>query len=289
MKKRILILLAILSLLVFVGCKGKQIADTEGSLSESGISDISSFEDSSDVSGGAEQTDSTDSSTTSASETVGADTASSTAATTPPAASSKQPSTSSTSNPAPANITPTGVSLNQNAVTLDIGGTATLTATVSPGNAANKSVTWKSDNEGVATVDGGKITAKAAGNATITVRTSNNMTATCTVKVNAPAAKSAYEKPYDLETILKDAKKYGEGIGLAWDESLSTENCPWEAAINMGAFTTESSLVQVIHSRIDRVKKIAVQNGGVWAENPTFKLFLKPIGNNDYDMYFLMG
>ncbi|HJI84161.1 MAG TPA: leucine-rich repeat protein [Oscillospiraceae bacterium] len=82
---------------------------------------------------------------------------------------------------------PTSVSLNKTALTLDVGKSYTLTKTVSPSNAVT-SYTWRSSNTSVATVDkNGKVTAKASGTATITVKTSNGKTATCKVTVNLPA------------------------------------------------------------------------------------------------------
>ena len=85
-------------------------------------------------------------------------------------------------------VVPTSVALNKTTLTLDTGKTSTLKATVYPSNAANKKCTWRSSNTSVATVDGnGKVTAKKAGTATITVKTSNGKTATCKVTVNLPA------------------------------------------------------------------------------------------------------
>ena len=86
-------------------------------------------------------------------------------------------------------VVPTSVALNKTTLTLDIGKTSNLRATVYPSNASNKKCTWSSSNTSVATVDGnGKVTAKASGTATITVKTSNGKTATCkvTVKSNLP-------------------------------------------------------------------------------------------------------
>ena len=81
---------------------------------------------------------------------------------------------------------PTSVSLNKTALTLDVGKSYTLTKTVSPSNAVT-SYTWRSSNTSVATVDdNGKVTAKASGTATITVKTSNGKTAICKVTVNLP-------------------------------------------------------------------------------------------------------
>ncbi len=82
---------------------------------------------------------------------------------------------------------PTSVSLNKTSLTLDVGKSYTLTKTVSPPNAVTSYI-WSSSNTSVATVDkNGKVTAKKAGTATITVKTSNGKTANCKVTVNLPA------------------------------------------------------------------------------------------------------
>ena len=81
-------------------------------------------------------------------------------------------------------VSVTDVSLDKDTLSLYTGGSETLTATVEPDNATNKNVTWSSDKPEVATVENGKVTAKAAGTATITVTTEDGeKTATCTVTV----------------------------------------------------------------------------------------------------------
>ena len=75
-----------------------------------------------------------------------------------------------------------GVSVSQSSLTLEPGGTANLTATVSPSNATDKTVTWSSSNQSVATVSGGTVTAVGEGTATITAAASGK-TASCTVTV----------------------------------------------------------------------------------------------------------
>jgi uncharacterized protein YjdB len=77
-----------------------------------------------------------------------------------------------------------GVSLNKTSATLYIGSTETLTATVSPNNAANKTISWTSDNPAVADVVNGTVTAKSAGTAKITVTAADGgKTAECRVTV----------------------------------------------------------------------------------------------------------
>ena len=93
-----------------------------------------------------------------------------------------------TTSPYP-DINVTGVTLNKNNDSIEIGGTTTLTATVSPNNATNKAVTWTSSNTSVATVNNGTVTGVAAGNSTITVRTvDGGYTATCAITVTQPVA-----------------------------------------------------------------------------------------------------
>ncbi len=86
----------------------------------------------------------------------------------------------------PKTVNPTSVKLSKTSVTLNKGKTTTLKATVNPSNATNKKVTWKTSNSKVATVSNGKITAKAAGTATITAQTANGKKATCKVTVKNP-------------------------------------------------------------------------------------------------------
>ena len=84
----------------------------------------------------------------------------------------------------------TGVTLSQSSITLtNAGETATLTATVAPGNVTDGSVTWTSSDETFATVSSeGVVTAVANGTATITATTNDgtNLTASCTVTVAIP-------------------------------------------------------------------------------------------------------
>ncbi|SHH10016.1 Ig-like domain-containing protein [Flagellimonas flava] len=73
--------------------------------------------------------------------------------------------------PLTSNIAVTGVSLSLNNVTLTTGEGVTLSATITPNNATNQSLTWSSDNVSVATVNNGMVSTSSAGFATITVTT----------------------------------------------------------------------------------------------------------------------
>ena len=107
----------------------------------------------------------------------------------------------------------TGVKLNKSSKSLTIGDTFTLTATVKPDNATDKSVTWSSSNTSVATVDeNGVVTAVSEGTATITATASNGVEASCTVTVKQKG-----------DSILKKIFKFIFNVILA----------PFRAIINL--------------------------------------------------------
>ena len=81
-------------------------------------------------------------------------------------------------------IAVSSVTLNKSEAALTVGGTETLTTTVAPENATDKTVTWTSSAPEVASVANGVVTAVAAGTATITA-TAGGQSATCTVTVTA--------------------------------------------------------------------------------------------------------
>ncbi|MBQ2307116.1 MAG: Ig domain-containing protein, partial [Clostridia bacterium] len=111
----------------------------------------------------------------------------------------------------------TGVTLDRSELTLSVGKTGVLKATVTPSNAANKTVVWSSSSETVATVSAdGVVTAVAEGSATITATTADGgFTATCAVTVTGIEGTA-----YKLADSLADGKEYlivsaADGSGYA--------------------------------------------------------------------------
>lgn len=88
----------------------------------------------------------------------------------------------------------TKVELNKTSLTLDVNESETLTATITPSNATDKSVTWESSDTNIATVENGKVTAVGAGNTTIKA-TVDGKSATCTVTVTAPSEPEPEPEP----------------------------------------------------------------------------------------------
>ncbi len=104
------------------------------------------------------------------------------------------------------NIEVTSISLEKESVTLHPGGEVVLIADIQPYYGADRTVTWKSDNEEVATVENGKVTAVGYGNAAITVTASNGMTATCDIWVVSRADASGDKTALSAKLAELDGK-----------------------------------------------------------------------------------
>ncbi len=121
-------------------------------------------------------------------------------------------------------VKPTGITLSKTSLTLSAGGSDSLTATVLPANATNKTVTWSTDNESVATVSDGTVTAVGEGTATITATTVNGKTATATVTVQGktyPTISNGiyFEKPStwgNSVNVYMFDKSTDSTVGAAW-------------------------------------------------------------------------
>lgn len=76
----------------------------------------------------------------------------------------------------------TSLSISVSKANMEIGETLTIIPTILPVNATNRNVIWKSDNESIASVDNGVVTALKSGKATISA-TLEKFTVTCDITV----------------------------------------------------------------------------------------------------------
>ena len=162
----------------------------------------------------------------------------------------------------------TGVTLDQSEAEIAVGGTVTLTPTVSPSNATTKTVTWESSDDAVATVDGGVVTGVAEGTATITVKTTDgNKTATCEVTVTAAPAASNWQvtDPTDLVT--------GDVVVL----TMLKNNVYYAAPNNGGTSAPSATVVAVANSKLSNVPAETLQWTVTVVEDGVYQF---SVGNN---------
>ncbi len=126
----------------------------------------------------------------------------------------------------------TNITLDKTELSLSIGDSETLTATIEPNNATNKTVTWSSNNEAVATVDNGKVTAVKEGTATITVtaQDGSGVSISCSVTVTHSM----------VHTPKKDATCTADGNEEYWTCEICGKYFSDEAG------TTEISLAETV-------------------------------------------
>lgn len=155
-------------------------------------------------------------------------------------------------------VSVTGITLSSTAISLNVGGSQTLTATVAPTNATNKSVTWSSNNTAVATVSNGVVTGNSVGTATITATTvDGGKTATCTVTVtNGTVGDGSSQNPYSVaqaianqNNTLKTVKGYIVGQPTATTTVL-TSGFPSDYAVALADNATETDTNKMIYVQI---------------------------------------
>ncbi|MBO4263903.1 MAG: Ig-like domain-containing protein [Bacteroidales bacterium] len=142
----------------------------------------------------------------------------------------------------PSFIEVTEVKLNETTLTLEAGQKATLTATVSPADASDPTVSWSSSDETVATVADGVVLAVAAGTATITAK-AGEQEATCEVTVTAkpepePTPGTIFFEDFeDISTLGEWSVFDADGDGNAW---LYDNEGSWFAHSGTGVLTSAS-------------------------------------------------
>ncbi len=168
----------------------------------------------------------------------------------------------------------TGVALSQASLTLTEGDTQTLSATVQPSNADNKSVSWSSSNASVASVQDGLVTAHQAGSATITVKTADGgKTATCSVTVTAKVVAVAGVSLDKTSLELTE----GEEVTLkatVTPDNASNKNVTWTSS-NPEVATVENGKVTAVKAGTTTITVTTV-DGAKTAKCEVTVLYGKP-------------
>ncbi|MGD8192156.1 beta strand repeat-containing protein [Brevibacillus ginsengisoli] len=169
-------------------------------------------------------------------------------------------------------VSVTGVSLDQNHLTLQVGTSSTeIHATITPANATNQQVRWSSSDTGVATVDqNGVISALAAGETTISVSTiDGNYSASCSVKVGE-------EKQFELKASeqhvrLKPNKSMKFDVYAVYPDGKEVDI----TSDKNTTYSSSSSVVTVKPGTIKAGKKEGVATVTVSFEGKTTEIAVK--------------
>jgi len=141
----------------------------------------------------------------------------------------------------------TGVSL-KTSTSLVVGGTETLSPSITPSDATNKNVTWVSSAPAVATVSSaGTVTALAVGTATITATAVSDSTkkATCTVTVRANAV-PVESISLNKVTLPLDAGNQETLIAKIEPSDATNQNVRWDSSALGVAFVSDDGTVTAI-------------------------------------------
>ena len=135
------------------------------------------------------------------------------------------------------NIKVSGISLDRSSISVSIGSSEQLNASVKPENAQNKTVHWESSNPAVASISAGLVTAKSKGTAIITARTDDGgYTATCTVTVSQPVTGISLNQ---LSISIIKGKTYQLSASIQ-PSGASNRNVTWSSS-NSNIATVSSS------------------------------------------------
>lgn len=169
----------------------------------------------------------------------------------------------------------TGITLNKTETTITKGQTETLTATVAPDDADDKTVTWTSSDEAVATVDeNGTVTAVKGGTATITASTVNDKKAACTVTVYAPVT--------GLEITDPESSRLATGKTLQLATAISPEDATdksvtWKSSDDAKATVSADGLVTAVAPGEVTITATSADNEGA-SDSVTLTIYVAVTG-----------
>ena len=107
------------------------------------------------------------------------------------------------------------IKLSKTSATITAGSSAQLSVTYNPSNTTDsKTVTWKSSNTSVATVSGGKVTAKKAGTATITAKVGSK-SASCKITVKAATSTLTTSGYVNVSACYTKINQYRKNAGVS--------------------------------------------------------------------------
>ncbi|TCN61000.1 T9SS C-terminal target domain-containing protein [Flavobacterium circumlabens] len=173
----------------------------------------------------------------------------------------------------------TGVTVSPTTVTVGLGSTQQLNATIAPANATNQNVTWTSSNTAVATVNAsGLVSAVSAGTTTITVKTvDGNKTATSAITVAAIPVASVSVSPTTASLYAGNTQQLSAAIAPA---NATNKTVTWSSSNSAVATVNSSGLVTAVAAGTANITA-TTQDG-----NKTAVAAITVNANTNFTVYF---
>lgn len=148
------------------------------------------------------------------------------------------------------------VTLNTNSITVKVGETAALSYTIDPDNTKNKAVTWTSSNESIAKVNNGTISGINEGDCTITVRTKNGKTDTCSIVVTpaGPDLQAIYNE-YCTSTFAAVASD-GSYLSVDTNPNNKDDYTDYEAYFAITAINEALDLPESVLNKMNQTRSM---------------------------------
>ena len=184
----------------------------------------------------------------------------------------------------------TGISVSPaNLILTESGATSQLTKVISPTNATNQNVIWSSSNTAVATVaTNGLVTAKASGNATITVTTADgNKIAVSAVTVNIPITSAT-----DIDDSILGGGTNQFNYSGAWTHGTNASDAYLMATCSYSNVSSNSVTLNFTGNKVELYTSLASSHGiaAVSIDNgPEKNVDLYAATRQNYSMVFSSG
>lgn len=153
----------------------------------------------------------------------------------------------------PNTVSVTSIALNKTILVLAKGAKETLSASITPENATNGSITWSSANEKIATVDAnGKITGKSYGTTTITAKSAENSSIIATCKVSVG---------YKITYKLNKGKNHEKNPSAYYKQKVNLYSPTRKGYVFKGWYTDSK-----FKTKITSIKKNSTKNYTLYAK-----------------------
>ena len=155
------------------------------------------------------------------------------------------------------------ITFNKSKTSIYVGGTETLTATITPGDVINNTLTWTSSDTNVATVDqSGLVTAKKLGTATITATATDGSGVSASCVVTVTGAESVTLNKEEVSMYIGDTETL---TATVYPDGLINKTLSWSSSKTSVATVDQNGLVIARAPGTATIRATATDGSGVSA------------------------